>query len=111
MAAKWIRVLVGTSDSGTIYTQDAVQNGDELWLVPSWMQSPDGTLLTPAVAIRVDSLGVQELSDDPSGAEALLQSPVPTAALQGDLQAAAGAGLQAVAGPIEALTIRRPSIQ
>jgi len=111
MEPKLIRVLVGASDDGVTYTQDALQHGDELWLVPKWLKSPDGTLLTPAVAIRVDSLGVQELSDDPSGAEALLQSPVPTSALRGDLQAAAGAGLQAVAGPIEALTIRRPSIQ
>lgn len=111
MAAKWIRVLVGTSDSGTIYTQDAVQNGDEIWLVPSWMQSPDGTQLMPAVAIRVDSLGVQWLSNDPSGAEALLESPIPTAVLQGDMAAAAAFGLYAVEGPVPALAIERPSIQ
>lgn len=111
MEPKLIRVLVGASDDNVIYTQDALQHGDELWLVPKWLRSLDDTLLTPAVAIRVDSLGVQELSNDPSGCEILLQLPVPTSVLRGDIQAAADAGLQAVEGPIEALTIRRPSIQ
>lgn len=111
MEPKLIRVLVGASDDNVIYTQDALQHGDELWLVPKWLKSPDGTLLTPAVAIRADSLGVQWLKNDSSGAEAILKSPVPTAVLQGDMAAAEAAGLPFVEGPIEALTIRTPSIQ
>lgn len=110
MEAKLVRVLVASSTEGKIFTQDAIQIGDELWLAQNWLQSPDGRWRTPAVAIRVDSLGVQSAPND-FPAELMLTTPAPTAVLECDPEAARAAGLAVEEHPSGRLVIPVATLQ
>jgi hypothetical protein len=94
-----VRVLLGSDSDAGLFTQDALLSGSELWLVPSWLQSPDGLWLRPAVAIRVDQLGFQVVATPAAGAEVLLNSPMSKEVAGGDLELARASGYEVVEGP------------
>lgn len=104
MNVKMVRVLIGSSTEGAIYSQDAVETEDGLLLVPRWLRSPDGRSRTPAIAIPLPKSDLQPAPPD-SGAEWLLTLPIPTAALEGDREAIEAVGLEALEPPSERLPI------
>ncbi len=110
MAGQIVRVLIGCSESGELFTQDCVSIDGELWLVAKWLQSPDGKWLAPDGAIRVDSLEVQENEGGHGGAEVLLKSPAPRAVIEGDLHAAEDAGFAVIRGASNRLVVARDAL-
>lgn len=110
MAGQIVRVLIGSSESSELFTQDCVSLDGELWLVANWLQSPDGKWLAPDGAIRLDSLGVQESKEGHGGAEFLLNTPIPKSVMSGDLQAAEAAGLEVLRGPVDRLAIQQSAL-
>ena len=107
-----VRVLIGSESDGWLFSQDALLIGNELWLVPLWLLSPDGKWQRPGRAVRVDPLGFQRSVHEDSGTEVLLNSPMSKQAAYGDLPSIAAAGLEVVDGPSDRFPpIPRPLIQ
>lgn len=95
MEPRLVRVLVGSATDGMLYTHDAIETADGLLLVPMWLKSQDGSAMTPAIAIPLAKSHLQPAPTD-FGVEWLVTLPIPTAALEGDLEAIEVAGLEAL---------------
>lgn len=102
MEPKLVRVLVGSSTEGRLYTQDAIETADAILLAPKWLRSPDGRWRTPAIAIPLAKSHLQPAPPD-FGVEWLLTLQLPTAALEGDREAIEAAGLEALEPPSDRL--------
>jgi hypothetical protein len=80
MQDDWVIVLFGTED-GNLVTGPALEREGNLWLVPQWLESPDGTRIKPAHAIRLPSEAVLPTPGNPSF-QFRLNGSVPKAAIQ-----------------------------
>jgi hypothetical protein len=66
------RILVG----GSLLMADAIEHEGKLWLVPNWLDVPDGKSKTPTRIIRFDNLRYSDLRGK-SLIDFLLQVPMP----------------------------------
>lgn len=92
------KLLIAHIASGNaIFTADVLQLGSELWIVPEWIESPDGRWRTPARAIRMDVLAHQR--SGAHGADLTLNETLPRSVLDGHTSYAEGKQYQVIEGP------------
>jgi len=81
---KIYKAMVAIEGEAAIYKMDAIEYQGKFWLVPTWLDSPDGKQSKPLRLILLDSLQHQRL--DPSGgsrADFAVNNPIPKAVLDG----------------------------
>jgi hypothetical protein len=81
---KIYKAMVAIEGESSIYQMDAIEHEGKFWLVPTWLDSPDGKQSKPLRLILLDSLQHQRL-DQSGGAPAdfAVNNPIPKAVLDG----------------------------
>lgn len=108
------RLLIAFVRSGDqVLTADVLQLGNELWLVPLWLESLDGQWQMPGRAIRVDRLPHQWFPDGggPKGSDLVLQFLVPKAVLDGETTSTEEIQFEVVEGPSDRLRVPKRQVQ
>lgn len=95
MEPEYLTAYVATVDG--IVLMDVVRWNGELWLVPEWLEWPEQQLQTPAVAVRLDLLPHQ--STRLGGVDFVVNNPIPTAVLSGEISPEAAQPFQVMHGP------------
>jgi len=72
MATKILKTFVILGSE--IHITDTIEHEGKLWLVPIWLDTPDGKWTMPARIIRLDTLAHQKMSGQ---ADFVLSGPMP----------------------------------
>lgn len=96
MKPKYLVALVCTD--GGLVKIDVLKTGPlEHWLVPEWLESGDRKFQTPARAIRLEGLAHQHAG--PGLVDITVNTPIPTAVLEGQSQQIEGREIEVLTGP------------
>jgi hypothetical protein len=85
---KIFKVVLAYDDRPGLYSMDAIEHEDKLWLVPSWLEHPSGKYQIPMRIICLETFPHQRTPDTP-GIDFALNVPLPRAACEGRHQAPA----------------------
>ena len=67
-------VIIADDNVHNAYQIDVIEDADDFWLVPEWLESPDGKTRRPARIVSLATLPHQRGKDSP---EFVVDDPVP----------------------------------